>query len=90
LSKDVVLSFIQKHLREIEQCAAGSVARGNIVLELTTTPDGRIKSAKVVSGTLNNSNAEQCLLETVKKWRFPATQGGREGTARVSLVFGQV
>jgi len=88
LSKDAVLSFIQKHLREIEQCTAGSVPRGNIVLELTITPDGRIKTVKVISGTLNNSNAERCLLDTVKKWQFPANQGGREGTARVSLVFG--
>ncbi len=88
LSKDAVLSFIQKHLGEIEQCTAGSVPRGNIVLELTITPDGKIKTVKVVSGTLNNSNAERCLLDTVKKWQFPANQGGREGTARVSLVFG--
>jgi Ca-activated chloride channel family protein len=88
LSKDAVLSFIQKHLREIEQCTAGSVARGNIILELTITPDGKITTVKVVSGTLNNSNAERCLLDTVKKWQFPANQGGREGTARVSLVFG--
>jgi Ca-activated chloride channel family protein len=88
LSKDVVLSFIQKHIGEMERCTVGSAPRANIVLELTITPDGKIKTVKVVSGSLNNSNTEQCLLETVKRWQFPANQGGREGTARVSLVFG--
>jgi len=88
LSEDAVLSFMQKHIGEMERCTAGSAPRGSIVLELTLTADGKIKTVKVVSGSLNNSNAERCLLETVKRWRFPANQGAREGTARVSLVFG--
>jgi len=88
LSKEAVLTFVQKHIAEIERCTAISELRGNIVLELTIAADGKMRTVKVISGSLNNSNAERCVLETVKKWPFPAGQGGRQGTARVSLVFG--
>jgi Ca-activated chloride channel family protein len=88
LSKEAVLTFVQKHIAEIERCTAISELRGNIVLELTIAADGKMRTVKVISGSLNNSNAERCVLETVKRWPFPAGQGGRQGTARVSLVFG--
>ena len=88
LSKEIVLTIAQKHIGEIERCSLGSEPRGDLVLELTITPGGNIKTVKIVSGSLKNRNTERCITEAVKRWQFPATQGGKEVTATVSFVFG--
>ena len=88
LSKETVLNIVQKKIGEIELCYLGSEPRGKLVLELSISPSGKIKAVKIVSSPFKNRNAEQCIIENVKKWKFPATQGNREVKATVSLVFG--
>lgn len=82
LSKKDALAVAQSHLKEIEQCAQGIT--GKIVIEITVAPDGTVKEAKVVSGMAKGSAAERCLIETVKRWRFPAT--GDTAEVKVTLT----
>jgi TonB family protein len=88
LSKEIALNIARTNAGEIERCSLGNEPREDLVLELTITPGGKIKTVKVVSGFLKNRNAERCIVEAVKKWVFPATQGGKEVTATISFVFG--
>ena len=51
------------------------------------SPDGRIKSVKVVGNGLNTGIAEQCILAKVKGWRLPGSKDGKEARVTMTLVF---
>ena len=88
LSKEVVLKLVQKKAGEIERCYFGREVRGKLILELTVGLDGKVRSVKITSSPLKDSGVERCVTESVKKWQFPAVQGGREVKATIILVFG--
>lgn len=88
LSRDVVLKTVQRNIGEIERCYLGSELRGALVLELTLGQGGKVKALKIVSSPSKDRNTEQCIIESIKKWQFPPTQGGRVVTATLSFVFG--
>ena len=88
LSKEVVLKLVQKKAGEIERCYFGREVRGKLILELTVDLDGKVRSVKITSSPLKDSGVERCVTESVKKWQFPAVQGGREVKATITLVFG--
>ena len=88
LSKEVVLKLVQKKAGEIERCYFGREVRGKLILELTVDLDGKVRSVKITSSPLKDSGVERCVTESVKKWQFPAVQGGREVKATIILVFG--
>jgi hypothetical protein len=88
LSKDVVLNIAQKNIGGIERCYPGNELRGKLVLELIISSSGRIKTAKIISSPLKDRDAERCLIDSVKHWKFPATQGGQEVKASITFIFG--
>jgi hypothetical protein len=88
LSKEAVLNILQKNIGEIERCTLGSKPGEKLVLELIISSNGKIKAVKIVTSPFKDRNTEQCIIEKVKKWKFPATQGNREVKATVTLVFG--
>jgi TonB family protein len=49
---------------------------GKIVLMFAIGPDGKVPKAAVDSTTLEDAEVERCMVETVKKLRFPRPKGG--------------
>ena len=88
LAKEGVHNIAQKKLADIRRCRLGSELKGKLVLELTISPSGKVKAVKIVSSPFKNRVAARCVIDYIKKWRFPATQTSREVKATVSLVFG--
>jgi Ca-activated chloride channel family protein len=86
LSKDDVIRIVQSHLGEIEKCYAGKHLPETLVVRLTITRDGTVKSVRVLADTVKNDALMQCVIEQVKKWKFSATKDGREVKATVTLV----
>ena len=48
---------------------------GKIVLEWQITVTGGVGFAKTKSSTMKSSAVEQCILSSLKTWRFPPAKG---------------
>ena len=86
LSKEDAVRKITEQTAKLESCFAGP--KGKLVLRLTVSPDGSVKSVQVLSSTFKNGKAPQCVLDTLKKITMSATQDGKEGRAVVTLSWG--
>jgi hypothetical protein len=85
LSKEAVLQAVQERLRGLESCFRRGELRGKLVLGLTIQSDGAVKGVKVLSGALVSERIRRCIIDQIEKWRFPATQAGRDVQATVTL-----
>jgi Ca-activated chloride channel family protein len=88
LSKDVVLNIAKKNIGEIERCCLRNELRGKLVLELIISLSGMVKTVKVISNPLKDRKAERCLIDLIKNWQFPTTQGGQEVKATITFILG--
>lgn len=79
LSKEAARNIVERRLSEIQNCLKPDGQNGKIVVKFIVSPDGSVKSAKIVSGELGE-NEKQCVMQTVKKWSFPAANKGGEVT----------
>jgi Ca-activated chloride channel family protein len=86
LTRDDFLKVVQAHLGEIEKCYAGRHLPEKLILKMSLRADGTVKSVRVLPDVLKNDALMQCVIEQVKKWRFPAAKDGREVKAAVTLV----
>jgi Ca-activated chloride channel family protein len=86
LSQEVVLSVIQKKIIEMEKSFLASEPGRKLVLRLTIGQDGKVKNVRILSSSMKNGRFQQSIIEQVKKWQFPATQGGREAKITFSLA----
>jgi Ca-activated chloride channel family protein len=86
LSKEEVVRKLTEQTATLESCFAG--AKGKLVIRLTVSPDGTVKSVKVLSSTFKNSKAHSCVLAALKKITMSATQDEKEGRAVVTLSRG--
>jgi Ca-activated chloride channel family protein len=86
LSKEAVLTSVQIKVSELERCFSGKKLAGNLVIELIIDPDGKVRTAKILSRSKYDQSAERCLIEQIKKWHFPSTQAGQEAKVTISLA----
>ncbi len=49
---------------------------GKVVVQFTIAASGAVKEANVASSTANDAKLESCLVERMKKLRFPPPKGG--------------
>ncbi|HLZ18129.1 MAG TPA: VWA domain-containing protein, partial [Smithellaceae bacterium] len=84
LTKSEVLGVAQAHLSDIEKCFAGQMKSSPLKIEITVNADGTVKESKIVSGVIGDAKSRQCLTETIGKWKFAKTAGGR--TVNVTLT----
>ncbi len=50
--------------------------QGTVKLLLTLTTDGAAKDVRIVGGTLNNKEVNDCLIKAVKQYEFPKLSRG--------------
>ena len=86
LSKEAVLQALEKNLPELQKCLSGNGPGKKLVLQLVVSPDGRVKSVKIMGNSLNRGSAERCLLEKIKEWRLPVSKDGKEAALTLSLI----
>jgi len=86
LVKADVAKTVQEQLPGLEPCFAGRPLSGKLVLTLILNPDGTVREVTNTSGELKSASLKQCILDLVKKWRFPATKDGRKATVRLTLT----
>jgi Ca-activated chloride channel family protein len=74
LSKDEIEKIVHQHMGKLRDCAARAGLSGNVVITLSVQADGTVAKAAVATGAGRNAGFEQCCVQTVNVWKFPAGQ----------------
>ena len=60
---------------------------GSIMLVLTISPEGAVKTVKVRRDKLGNAQLRQCLMDEAKHWGFENPAGGGMAVVKQTLKF---
>jgi TonB family protein len=81
LPRDVVMAVIRRHQSEMKHCYERELQQnaqlsGKIAVTWTIDATGSIADAMVAESGVDNSNVEACMLERIRRWKFPEPKGG--------------
>jgi outer membrane biosynthesis protein TonB len=81
LSKEVIRRIIHRHLEEIRYCYEQALQsrpelQGRVAVRFIVAPTGAVQAAAKSSSDLGNPRLEQCIVDSVARWTFPAPDGG--------------
>jgi TonB family protein len=90
LSKEAIRRVIQRRLNEVRFCYEQALSSrpelsGRVQVKFVIAPDGAVRAAGVESSTLAVPRTEDCIAQAVRRWSFPAPDGG--GVVIVSYPF---
>jgi len=90
LDKEVIRSVIRSHLNEIRSCYESELSKnpdllGRISVQFTVAFTGDVIASSLQSSTMDNASVEDCVVRTVRQWKFPKPMGG--GIVIVSYPF---
>jgi TonB family protein len=90
LSKEVIRRVIQRHINEVRFCYEQELNQrpdlsGRVQIKFIISPSGAVQAANVENSSLGAARAEQCIAQAVRRWTFPAPDGG--GIVIVSYPF---
>lgn len=86
LSKDAVKTLLEQHSGEVLSCIAKTGLSIKTVMEMTINSQGVVTGAKVISDSLNNEDAERCILRKLRKLNFASAGKALRGTIRFTLM----
>lgn len=95
LSKDEIQRVINSHVGEIQYCyekqlRGNAGLAGRVVLEWTVTASGSVSVVKINTSSLSSSDATNCMMDKVKKWKFPKPRGSGSVTVVYPFVFNTI
>jgi pSer/pThr/pTyr-binding forkhead associated (FHA) protein len=90
LSKEVIRRIIGRHINEVRFCYEQELnsrpdLQGRISIKFIISPTGAVQTAAVDNSDMGNAKVEQCIAQAVRRWTFPAPEGG--GIVVVSYPF---
>jgi hypothetical protein len=90
LSKEVIRRIIGRHINEVRFCYEQELnsrpdLQGRISIKFIISPTGAVQTAAVDNSDMGNPKVEQCIAASVRRWTFPAPEGG--GIVVVSYPF---
>ncbi len=90
LTADEVGRIVRRHWNEMKYCYEKELNKdpnlaGTVKLAWVINPVGFVASAQIAESSLNNANAEACMVANVRRWKFPAPRGG--GIVNVTYPF---
>jgi pSer/pThr/pTyr-binding forkhead associated (FHA) protein len=90
LSKEVIRRIIGRHINEVRFCYEQELntrpdLQGRISIKFIISPTGAVQTAAVDNSDMGNAKVEQCIAQSVRRWTFPAPEGG--GIVVVSYPF---
>jgi len=89
LDKEVIQGVVKEHTAEIRTCYENELKNnkelaGKLDLSWTVGAEGTVTEVVAKENTLNKA-VEDCVVEAIKKWTFPAPKGGE--TVKVDYPF---
>ncbi|HXN81057.1 MAG TPA: AgmX/PglI C-terminal domain-containing protein [Myxococcales bacterium] len=90
LSREVIDRIIQRHYNEIKYCYEKELSRdpslhGKVTVLFVVDGAGSVADALVQQTTLSSESVEGCIVSHVRRWAFPAPDGG--GTVQVTYPY---
>ncbi len=90
LSKDIIRGIMRRERTKIRFCYERQLMKtpklqGKIVISFVIDRTGKVKQAQVAKSTLANPPMEKCLLQVIKRMKFPAPKGG--GVVKVNYPY---
>ena len=90
LSREVINRVIQKHYNEIKYCYEKELSHdpglyGKVTVLFVIDGSGRVSDGLVQQTTMSSEPVESCMVNHVRRWVFPAPQGG--GTVQVTYPY---
>ncbi|MCX7808562.1 MAG: TonB family protein, partial [Deltaproteobacteria bacterium] len=90
LSAEVIRRIIRRHINEVRFCYEQELhtrpdLAGRVAVQFLISPTGSVANAQVASTSLNNERVENCIVQAVRRWTFPAPDGG--GAVLVTYPF---
>lgn len=81
LSKEVIRRVIRRHINEVRFCYEQELNQrpdleGRVSIKFIISPSGAVQAANVAGSTIGSSRVEQCVAKAVRRWTFPAPDGG--------------
>jgi TonB family protein len=81
LSKEVIRRIIGRHINEVRFCYEQELnsrpdLQGRVAVKFMISPSGTVQTAAVATSDLGNAKVEQCIAQAVRRWTFPAPDGG--------------
>lgn len=81
LSKEVIRRVVRRHINEVKFCYEQQLnsrpdLQGRVTTRFVISPTGSVQSAMVASSSLRNQAVESCIVRAVRRWTFPAPDGG--------------
>jgi TonB family protein len=81
LSKEVIRRVVHRHINEVKFCYEQQLnarpdLQGRVTTKFVISPTGSVQSAMVDSTSLRNEAVESCIVRAVRRWTFPAPDGG--------------
>lgn len=81
LSKEVIRRVIRRHINEVRFCYEQELnsrpdLEGRVTVRFIISPTGAVQTAMVQNTTLRNARVERCISGAVRRWTFPAPDGG--------------
>lgn len=90
LSKEAIRRVIQRNLSQVRFCYEQGLSTrpdmaGRISVQFMISPSGVVQHTAVAQSTLGSAQVDQCVAAAVRRWTFPAPDGG--GYVSVSYPF---
>ncbi len=90
LSREVIRRVIRRHINEVRFCYEQQLnarpdLEGRVMVSFIISPTGAVQTASVGNSTINNAAVEGCIVQAVRRWTFPAPDGG--GVVGVNYPF---
>src|SRR5690606_36520632 len=90
LSREVIRRVIQRHINEVRFCYEQELNQrpdleGRVMVSFIISATGAVQSAGVGNSTISNARVEGCIVQAVRRWTFPAPDGG--GVVGVNYPF---
>jgi TonB family protein len=81
LSKEVIRRVIRRHINEVRFCYEQELNQrpdleGRVTISFIISPTGAVQSSAVANSTMGNARVESCIAQAVRRWSFPAPEGG--------------
>jgi len=92
LSRDVINRIIQRHYNEVKYCYEKELTKdpslyGKVTVSFLIEGTGRVGDALVQQSTMGSEPVETCIVGHVRRWAFPAPEGGSTVQVTYPYVF---
>ncbi len=85
LSKTDISQAAQAQFKSLLKCAGGKKYFTTLKIHLTINADGTVSKVELAEGGISDKVLRRCVMETLRKWRFPAVKNGGETRATLTL-----